>query len=110
MIGTGPVELGRQHSDAEAPYRLSRKDDGSGRVAVAPLEDRAVPRHQLLAEVLANGKVRLTNLSNHVRIGLSGLGELKPTECREVPLPAVLHLGNRTVRLQKPENRLRLPL
>src|SRR5438105_343159 len=98
VTGAGPVELGRQQSEAEALYALIRQGD-RGRVAVAPLEDRAVPRRHLLAEPLANDRVRLTNLSDRVRLGLAGVGELKPGESREVALPAALQLGSRTVRL-----------
>jgi adenylate cyclase len=102
VTGAGPVELGRQQSETEALYALIRQGDRN-RVAVAPLEDRAVPRRHVLVEPVAEGRVRLTNLSDRVRLGLAGVGELKPNESREVPLPAALQLGSRTVRLHPQE-------
>jgi hypothetical protein len=94
-----PVELGRQNEPAEAPYRDTRLRDGRWRAVIAPREEFTLSRRQALLEQLANGCVRLTNLSAGVSIRLGDGTDLPGGASRELSLPAEIVMGGKTVRL-----------
>src|SRR5439155_7903620 len=94
-----PVELGRQADRAEAPYSLKRIDD-HWRVIVAPLEEHNVSRRHALLEAEAENYVRLTNLSTQQPVRLVDSADLLPHDSCVAPLPVVLTLGTKTIRIQ----------
>ena len=56
---TGPAELGRQTS-IEEPLYVPRLTAGRHRVAIAPKDERAISRQQILIEPLPGGGFRVT--------------------------------------------------
>jgi adenylate cyclase len=100
----GAVELGRQGEGDGKPYSR-QAERGRCRLVIAPRDERTVSRRHALLEPLAGGKVRLTNLSKTLPVRLPDGTELGPRGVSEVPLPAVLTLGKRTVRVQEAEAR-----
>jgi adenylate cyclase len=95
----GPVELGRQSEGEEGPF-AQRRDGTTSRVVIARLDEDAVSRKHLLVEPLTDGRVRLSNLSRKRPVRLSDGSEVAPGATAELPLPAVVELGRKTVRLQ----------
>jgi sigma-B regulation protein RsbU (phosphoserine phosphatase) len=95
----GAVELGRQTDGAEA-LNAAHQVGTRWRVAVARRDEVSVPRHWLLAEPLAAGVARLTNLNPTLPITFWDRSELQPGASREVALPVFLMLGDRPIGLQ----------
>src|SRR5207244_3939679 len=95
----GPVELGRTQDAAERPYSAVAVG-GQTRIVIAKADENHVPRRAVLVESSGHGRVRLRNLSVTVAIGVEGEPALAPSAEREVPLPVVLLLGPRAVRIQ----------
>ena len=100
--GSGAVELGRQSAREEPLYSTSWAS-GRQRLVIARLDEDTISRQHVLLEPAGAERVRLTNLSRKMPIRLGDGSELKPGQTREADLPVVLSLGNRTVRLQPPE-------
>jgi adenylate cyclase len=100
--GGGAVELGRQSAREEPLYATSWAS-GRQRLVIARLDEDTISRQHVLLEPVGTERVRLTNLSRKMPIRLGDGGELKPGQSCESDLPVVLSLGNRTVRLQPPE-------
>jgi adenylate cyclase len=94
------VELGRQQSLDEEPFRLYRLDDRQ-RLVVAPLSETAVPRRQALIEPLEGDLVQVTNISRNVELVLGGGEPLAPESQRVVPLPLLIVMGTRAIRLER---------
>ncbi len=105
---TGAADIGRQQNDDEkrpgdAVFRPWHYPSGKGaRVVIAPLKESTVSRKHVEVKPLPDGRFLLTNKSATQVVGLPAR-ELKPGEAGEVTLPAVVRLGNRTIRLQPPE-------
>ncbi len=95
------VELGRQSSGDPGIYSR-RMVDGHWRVIVAGHDENTVSRNHALVAPAGGDKVLLTNLSTKIPVRLSD-GDLAPRGAREVPIPVVLTLGHKTVRVQEPE-------
>src|SRR5258707_642438 len=94
----GPVEIGRDKG-GETSGRATPTGDGT-RLVIATKEEIAVARHQARLEPLAGGRIRINNISSKVAIGLSdGSPPLPPGGTREVPLPAMLTIGTKAVRV-----------
>jgi adenylate cyclase len=100
--GGGAVELGRQSAREESLYTTSWAS-GRQRLVMARLDEDTISRQHVLLEPAGDDRVRLTNLSRKMPIRLGDGSELKPGQSCESDLPVVLSLGNRTVRLQPPE-------
>src|SRR5438552_3421022 len=102
---TGPADIGRQQGEDEkrpgdAVFRPWHFPAGKGsRVVIAPLKESTVSRKHVEVKPLPDGRFLLTNKSATQVVGLQGR-ELKPGEAAEVTIPAVVRLGNRTIRLQ----------
>jgi adenylate cyclase len=97
-----PVELGRQGAGEEGPYSKVGRS-GRYRLIVAGLEESSVSRRHVLLEPLGEGRARLTNLSTHAPLRIEGRGDLRPdSEPMELPLPFVIFLGRKAVRVQAP--------
>jgi hypothetical protein len=96
----GPVEMGRQRDGEEGPY-AAKQEAGRWRIVIARRDEQAVPRQYVLAEPLAGGRVRLTNLSKNVSLRLPDGAELAHQAHSDLSLPVVLPLGRTTVRLQE---------
>jgi adenylate cyclase len=97
-----PVELGRQGEGEPGPFN-QRQEAGRCRVVIARSDEDAISRRHALLEPLAEGRVRLTNLSATMPIRLADGGEVRPGACAEAPSPVLLTLGKKAVRLQKAE-------
>jgi adenylate cyclase len=102
---SGPVELGRQNDAGEELYSSRPLESGTWRAVIARLDEDTLSRHHARLEPLADGRVRVTNLSGKVPIRLGDGGELAAGASCELALPAVLAVGRKTVRLQGPERR-----
>jgi adenylate cyclase len=100
--GTGTVELGRQAVGEPGPFADVR-DSGVRRVVIARLDEDTVSRKHVRIEPLADGRVRLTNLSQKLPVLLGTGAEAAPGAGVDVTLPAMLIVGRRTVRLQSAE-------
>jgi adenylate cyclase len=82
----GPLELGR------GPQRQTKRSLIEG--------DPTVSRDQLRLEPLPGGRVRLDNLSQRNPIVLPGRCRVDATQSLEVDLPALLVVGQTTIRVQ----------
>jgi adenylate cyclase len=94
----GPVELGRQRLDEAPPYAQIAGEGGT-RLIIAPLQEQAVSRRQLLIEPLGDNEIRLTNLSRAMPVRIEGNNELPPGDRIELKLPCSLNIMRRFVRL-----------
>jgi adenylate cyclase len=97
----GVVELGRQQDGEDGPY-ARRAEAGATRLVIAPLEEQAVSRRHVRLEALAGGKVRVTNLSSKLSVGIEGSKDVLPRASVDVPLPAILLVGRKVLRVQLP--------
>ena len=103
-VFAGSVELGRQRDGREVLYS-SHRDGERARLVIARLDEDTVSREHALIDLLPGGRIRLTNRSAKVSIRLSDGGELKAGTSCELPLPTVIALGRKTVRVQSAESR-----
>jgi adenylate cyclase len=94
------VELGRQSERDDEPYSQKQEAD-RWRVVVARRNEQSISRRHVLFERLADGQIRVTNLSATIALRLQDGVEFKPGASGEVPLPVVLAIGRRTVRVQE---------
>ncbi len=92
----GPVEIGR-NKGTEPPGATA---NGCTRLVIAGKEERAVAREQARIEPLDNERVRLSNISRNVTIDLPDGEPLPPNATRELPLPVVLRVGTKILRIQ----------
>src|SRR5436853_1321526 len=97
----GPVLLGRDRG-GETPGHTSPAEDGT-RFVIAAVQETSVARYQARIEPLAGERIRLTNTSSKVPIGLPNGPLLPPCGSCELPLPVVLSLGSKVVRVQQGE-------
>jgi len=97
----GAVELGRQEVGEDGPY-ARRAEAGVTRLVLAPLEDQAVSRRHVRLEALTGGRVRVTNLSGKLPIGVEGSKDVLPRSSSELSLPAILLVGRKVLRVQLP--------
>src|SRR5205823_546431 len=97
-----PVELGRQSKGEDALGCIQREAAGD-RIVIAPLNDQDVSRQHALIEALAGDKLRLRNTSKLRSIRLTDGKEIAPGASCDLLLPAVLSMGNKTVRVEEPE-------
>lgn len=97
----GVVELGRQNDLTEKPFTHAR-DAGRWRVVIAGLDEYFVSRQHVRAEPLPDGGARVTNLSTKLHVRVENGPELSPRSALELPLPLVLVLGGKRVRIQEP--------
>jgi adenylate cyclase len=97
----GPIELGRMGHPGEALYSTHSDHGPVARVVIAgPTEDRVSRRHAYVEE-LRPGAVRVVNRSRKAPIGLPDGRVLEPGQQCELALPAVLALGNKSIRIQE---------
>ena len=95
----GLVELGRQTDGEEGP-NPTRQEGNRWRVRVARRDEVSVPRRWLLAEPLAAGQVRITNLNPSLPVPFLDGSRLEPGVSCELSLPVFLILGDKHVSLQ----------
>ena len=96
------VELGRQSEGREAVYS-KRRETNRWRVVIAGLEEQAVSRRHALLEPLPGHRVRVSNTSSLIPLFLASGTELGPNTSIELPYPAVLTIGRKTVRVEEVE-------
>ena len=106
---TGSAEIGRQQTkdEAQPSHNLS---GAVWRVVIAPMEDVTISRQHLEVEPLADGRVLLSNKSAKLLIGLPNNQDLEPGASTKLPLPVVLRLGRKTLRLQPAEDEKAEPM
>jgi adenylate cyclase len=108
------TELGRQENDREVLYTRAWYEPAQRwRLVIARLDEQTIGRHHLVIELLAGGRVRLTNTSSMSTVRLENGIALAKNEPCVLPLsaaPLVVFLGStRVVHLQQaaaPENDL----
>ncbi|HEX3151670.1 MAG TPA: adenylate/guanylate cyclase domain-containing protein [Gemmataceae bacterium] len=100
--GTGAIELGRQAVGEPGPFAEVR-DASVRRLVIARLDEDTVSRKHVRLDALADGRIRLGNLSTKLPIQLGGGAEVPPSGNVELPLPTVLTVGRRTIRIQPAE-------
>ena len=100
--GTGTIELGRQAVGEPGPFGEVR-DSSVRRLVIARLDEDTVSRKHVRIEQLAEGRVRVANLSTKLPVQVGGGSEVPPGASVEVALPAVLTVGRRTIRITPPE-------
>src|SRR5439155_20131178 len=98
-----PVVLGRQADGEAAPYG-HRSDAQGSRVVLARLEEASVSRKHARLERLPDGRLRLTNTSSALPIRLADRSDVKPQNSRDLDPPILMTLGDRTVRVELPED------
>ncbi|MEW4486853.1 adenylate/guanylate cyclase domain-containing protein [Thalassoglobus sp. JC818] len=84
------LELGRQqhHETDIALLQVNSGSEQQGpRLVLAPLAETRIGRRQLLIEEVADGLVRLHNLSPIVPVEVTGRGELDPESEQTLPIP-----------------------
>jgi adenylate cyclase len=100
------LELGRQNREeldpGQGPFTVHRGADGvARRVVIAWNSETAVARQHLGAEALADGRVRLTNLSTSVEIPLpDGRPALRSGQSADVTPPVRVALPRRTILIE----------
>ena len=69
----GRTELGRQETTAEALYSSSwRETERYWRVVIARGTEQTIGRHHVLVEMLADGRLQLTNTSTRSTVQIDG--------------------------------------
>ena len=96
----GQVELGRERQGEEGPFS-QRVEAGRVRVVIARPDEQNVSRRHALFESIPHGGIRLTNLSSTLPIRFPDGPELPPNGICDRPLPLVLTLGDKIVRVQE---------
>jgi adenylate cyclase len=97
------VELGRQSEREDGPYSQKQETD-RWRVVVARRNEQSISRRHVQFEPLPDGRVRVTNLSGTVALRLHDGTELGTQSSSDVPLPVLLAVGKRMVRVQEAES------
>jgi adenylate cyclase len=95
----GPVELGRQRTEEAEPYSRKREED-HWRVVMARRDETGISRNHILFEPLADGNVRIKNVSSGQPISMEDGRELRPGLDREVSLPATVRVAGKSIRVQ----------
>jgi adenylate cyclase len=96
----GPVELGRQNEAEPAPFAKLRDGDRT-RLIIARRSELHVSRKHVLLQRQPNGEMRVTNLSGTRSIGLGQEPSLESNAVRDMPLPLILSVGLKTLRVQE---------
>ncbi|MBI1915592.1 MAG: hypothetical protein HYS12_12795 [Planctomycetes bacterium] len=92
----GRTELGRQETTAEALYSSSwRETERYWRVVIARGTEQTIGRHHVLVEMLADGRLQLTNTSTRSTVQIDG----GPSLTRGVPYQTEVPSGGLVVRL-----------
>ncbi|HTU18319.1 MAG TPA: adenylate/guanylate cyclase domain-containing protein [Gemmataceae bacterium] len=99
---TETIELGRQSKDEAEPFYLKKEPSGS-RLIVARHDELTISRRSLLIELIADGKVRLTNLSTTRGLQVPNVGSLGHEDFRVASPPLGLSLGKLAVRIEAVE-------
>lgn len=105
---TETLEIGRQRPGEPGPFCRTATPQAT-RIIIAPLNENLISRQHALLEPLRAGKVRVTNRSGALAIGLEGGGQLAAGLSHEVEPPVLLTLGGRALRLEPaPDEQLQL--
>jgi adenylate cyclase len=99
---TGAAEIGRQqHKDETQPAHV--KTGERWRVVIAPLQEVTISRKHLEVEPQTDGRFLISNKSANQVVGLPDGKELAAGASCVLPLPIVLRIGNKALRLQAGE-------
>jgi adenylate cyclase len=98
----GPLELGRQMPGERGPF-TRRSEEGRCRLVIASAKETDVGKTHAFFMPVSETQVHLTNGSNTQPIWVHDHdpSQLLPGSSCEVPLPVVLTLGQKTVRVQR---------
>lgn len=97
----GPLELGREDHAGEP--RLSRRDD-CWRVVIAGRNENNISRSHVRLDPIGADLARVANISRKVKVDIQDGPPIEPGEVREVPLPVVLTIGRRAIRILDDED------
>lgn len=94
-----PLELGRQRSEEPSPFcRLAATP--AARVIIAALHESSVSRRHLRIEPCGGDRASVANVSSKGYVVLNSVDRIAAGESRDVPLPILLDLGERAVRIE----------
>ena len=94
----GTLEIGRRQPLEPEPFGLVGAGPNT-RLIISNVEDTTVSRRQAKFELMADGRIGITNLSSSTAIGISSGECINPGASLRVSLPTVLQLGEKVVRL-----------
>src|SRR5262245_39625057 len=97
---TGAVELGRQSDGHEEIFTQRQVLPGYWRAVIARLDEDTLSRKHLKLEPASENLVRVTNLSTKVPVRTPDGAELPAASTRDLPLPLILLVGRKTVRVE----------
>jgi hypothetical protein len=95
----GSLELGRQIDAEEGLFDL-QPGAGRARLAIARFDEPGFSRKHILLTPLADGQVRVENLSTALSVFLAGSNELKPGSHCEIRLPVFLTIEPKVIRVE----------
>ncbi|MEQ8790885.1 MAG: adenylate/guanylate cyclase domain-containing protein [Pirellulaceae bacterium] len=94
-----PLEMGRQRSDEPAPFcRIGGEE--CDRMIIAGITESYISRRQVRIEPAGAGEVKVTNLSAKGQIAFNSHERLAPGESRRAPLPLLLAVAAKAVRVE----------
>lgn len=99
---TGPLELGRQRKEEPPPFQRV-PNPHTDRIIIASQRENTVSRQHVRIVPDRDGKVRVTNLSGNRPIDIDTGERLAPGATCELPLGALMIIGDRAVRIQEPQ-------
>ncbi len=94
----GPLELGRQDHGEKGPF-TKKLAGGQWRLIIAAGSENAIGRHHAFMEPMSDTKVRLRNGTKETPIKFLDRPDLPGQQTAEVPLPLVMLLGTKTIRI-----------
>lgn len=94
----GPVELGRQQPNEEAPYHAKRQGP-VWRLIIARTNEHNLSRQHVRIEPINERRARVCNLSTKVSVVLSDEREVGPQNNLEVDLPLEFYVGDRMLKV-----------
>lgn len=99
---TEPVILGRQRKDEPAPFQRVTDPDEGERIIIASQRENTISRRHVRIAAEKDGKVRVTNLSSNRPLELDTGERLPPGATGELPVGALLVVGDRAMRVTQP--------
>ncbi len=97
------LEVGRQRRDEPPPYCVLQSETAS-RAVIAALEDTTVSRRHARIDLDATGAAQLSNTSSNAEVRVQDGPVLGPGQVHRAPLPVVMTIGSRVVRIERIAN------
>jgi adenylate cyclase len=107
---SGRIEIGRQDLGEPEPFCRAPLTDGSGdRLIIASLRERMISRRHLRLEQSGRGALHVTNLSAGSNVLIDGRRSLRPGEDCDTPIPCLIVVGDKSVRVESVDEMASLP-